>query len=177
MRFKTLVLIPLFAVLATGVHKANAQVVYLPKSQSQTSANAPQVKQLNKDDAEINNYLLTRNSDVASRSASRYPYASKAYNKKYAQVIMKQKYGWGKKQYNCLVNLWNRESGWRVNADNPNSSAYGIPQALPGKKMSSAGPNWKTNPHTQIKWGLKYVKGRYHTPCGAWGAFKKKGWY
>ena len=175
MRFKTLVVLSLTAVLATNVHNNNVQAVSLPVSQQNPSANAPQQIKLN--NINVDNYLETRTIDVASRSAARYPYASKQYNKKYANIFMKEKYGWGQKQYNCLVTLWNHESGWRVNADNPHSSAYGIPQALPGKKMSSAGPNWKTNPHTQIKWGLKYIKGRYKTPCGAWGAFKKKGWY
>lgn len=79
-------------------------------------------------------------------------------------------------QFGCLVQLWNRESGWRVNAANP-SGAYGIPQALPGSKMASAGPNWRTNPTTQIKWGLGYIKSRYKTPCGAWSAFQSQGWY
>ena len=167
MRFKTLVLIPAIAVLA-------ASAVSLPIAQSQTSANeAPQniVKVSNEE------YLNDRLDESASRSATRFAYASPKYNKKYAQSYMSSKYKWNTKQYNCLVKLWNRESGWRVNADNPNSSAYGIPQALPGKKMAGAGPNWKTNPHTQIKWGLKYIKSRYKTPCGAWSAFNKKGWY
>ena len=176
MRFKTLVLIPLIAVLATNVHNANAQVVSLPVSQSQTSANAPQLKQSRASDVNVDKYLETRNADAASRSASRFPYASKAYNKKYAQILMKQKYGWENKQYQCLVKLWNRESGWRVNAHN-SSGAHGIPQALPGKKMGSAGPNWRSNPHTQIKWGLKYIKGRYKTPCGALGHSNKHNWY
>lgn len=79
-------------------------------------------------------------------------------------------------QFGCLVELWQRESGWRVNAQSP-SGAYGIPQALPGSKMASAGPDWRTNPRTQIKWGLGYIKGRYGTPCGAWGHFQRNGWY
>jgi hypothetical protein len=79
-------------------------------------------------------------------------------------------------QFGCLVELWKRESGWRVNASNP-SGAYGIPQALPGSKMSSAGPSWQTNATTQIKWGLGYIKSRYNDPCGAWSAWSAKGWY
>jgi hypothetical protein len=78
--------------------------------------------------------------------------------------------------FGCLKELWNRESGWRVTASNP-SGAYGIPQALPGSKMASAGPNWQTNATTQIKWGLGYIKSRYNTPCGAWAAFNRQGWY
>ena len=78
--------------------------------------------------------------------------------------------GWGEDQFSCLVSLWNRESGWRVNAAN-GSGAYGIPQALPGSKMASAGADWETNPATQISWGLGYIAARYSTPCGAWNHF------
>ena len=85
--------------------------------------------------------------------------------------------GWGDDQFACLVALWKKESGWRVNAYNASSGAYGIPQALPGKKMASAGSDWETNPATQIAWGLGYIKGRYGTPCGAWDHSQRKGWY
>lgn len=85
--------------------------------------------------------------------------------------------GWGEDQFACLVALWNKESGWRVNAYNPSSGAYGIPQSLPGDKMASAGPDWETNPATQITWGLGYIEGRYGTPCGAWDHSTQVGWY
>ena len=85
--------------------------------------------------------------------------------------------GWGDDQYNCLVSLWNRESHWNVYSYNANSGAYGIPQALPGSKMASAGPDWQTNPATQITWGLGYITGRYGTPCGAWDHSQSTGWY
>lgn len=81
-----------------------------------------------------------------------------------------------KTQYSCLYPMWMRESGWSVTAANA-SGAYGIPQALPGWKMASAGPNWQTNATTQIKWGLGYIKGRYGTPCGAWSFWQANGWY
>ncbi len=84
--------------------------------------------------------------------------------------------GWSNDDFSCLVALWNRESGWRVNAYNP-SGAYGIPQALPGSKMASAGADWETNPATQIAWGLGYIGGRYGTPCGAWNHSQSSGWY
>lgn len=84
--------------------------------------------------------------------------------------------GWGEDQYACLVSLFNRESGWNVYAANP-SGAYGIPQALPGSKMASAGADWATNPATQITWGLNYIAARYGTPCGAWGHSQSAGWY
>jgi hypothetical protein len=182
MRFKTLVLIPAIAVLAT-------YVVSLPVAQSQTSANeAPQnVRSVIGQDRSIKIATLathekeikkekTRSNEKASRSKKANSLAAKT-NQAFAKSYMESKYSWDKSQHSCLVNLWNRESGWRHTADNPTSSAYGIPQALPGKKMASAGADWRTNPETQIKWGLKYIKHRYETPCGAWSAFKKKGWY
>ncbi|MDT0115352.1 lytic transglycosylase domain-containing protein [Microbacterium sp. PRF11] len=85
--------------------------------------------------------------------------------------------GWGDDQFSCLVSLWNKESGWNYRAYNAGSGAYGIPQALPGSKMSSAGADWETNAATQISWGLGYISGRYGTPCGAWGHSQSTGWY
>lgn len=113
---------------------------------------------------------------AASRAMQRHPYASPEYNKAIARHQMTSKYGWCGQEYSCLVTLWNRESGWRVTAHNP-SGAHGIPQALPGSKMSSAGPDWKRNPSTQISWGLKYIKGRYNTPCNALGFWNTHRWY
>jgi hypothetical protein len=84
--------------------------------------------------------------------------------------------GWTGTQWTCLNNLFTRESGWRTTAGSP-SGAYGIPQALPGSKMAAAGSDWRTNPATQIAWGLNYIKGRYGTPCGAWSSFTSRGWY
>jgi hypothetical protein len=79
-------------------------------------------------------------------------------------------------QFGCLDNLWSRESGWRTTAENP-SGAYGIPQALPGSKMATAGSDWQTNDKTQIRWGLGYIKDRYSTPCGAWSYWQAHGSY
>ncbi|WP_208008417.1 hypothetical protein [Agromyces protaetiae] len=93
-----------------------------------------------------------------------------------ARDLMAAMYGWGDDQFGCLVQLWNRESGWNVHAAN-SSGAYGIPQALPGSKMASAGPDWQNSADTQIRWGLGYISGRYGTPCGAWDSFNAKGWY
>ncbi len=86
-------------------------------------------------------------------------------------------FGWSSDQFGCLDSLYTRESNWNVYADNPTSSAYGIPQALPGSKMSSAGADWATNPVTQITWGLGYIQDRYGSPCGAWGHSQSHGWY
>ncbi|MBD3689991.1 G5 domain-containing protein [Nanchangia anserum] len=86
-------------------------------------------------------------------------------------------FGFGADQFTCLQTLWNHESGWTLTATNPSSGAYGIPQALPGSKMASAGADWRTNPATQIRWGLGYIAQRYSTPCGALAAWNSKGWY
>ncbi|HEY7009635.1 MAG TPA: hypothetical protein VH395_11885 [Jatrophihabitantaceae bacterium] len=85
-------------------------------------------------------------------------------------------FGWGRGQMQPLINLWNRESGWSTHAANP-SGAYGIPQALPGSKMSSAGPNWHSNARTQIRWGLGYIKSRYGSPNNAWAHSQATNWY
>ena len=93
-----------------------------------------------------------------------------------AQALM-PRFGFSSDQFGCLDSLWERESHWNVHADNPNSSAYGIPQALPGSKMASAGDDWANNPITQIRWGLGYIEDRYGSPCGAWGHSESHGWY
>jgi len=86
-------------------------------------------------------------------------------------------YGWSSGQFSCLDSLWNEESGWNVFASNPTSGAYGIPQALPGSKMASAGPDWQTDAATQIRWGLGYIQSTYGSPCGAWAHEQADGWY
>lgn len=80
-------------------------------------------------------------------------------------------------EWNCLYNLWARESGWRVEAYNASSGAGGIPQALPFSKIAAFGADYETNPVTQINWGLSYISGRYGTPCGAWAHSEDVGWY
>ncbi|MBX3067503.1 MAG: lytic transglycosylase domain-containing protein [Microbacteriaceae bacterium] len=85
--------------------------------------------------------------------------------------------GWDQSQFDCLAALWQRESHWNVFAMNPYSGAYGIPQALPGDKMASAGADWATNARTQIVWGIGYIAGRYGTPCVAWQHSEDFNWY
>lgn len=94
----------------------------------------------------------------------------------YAQQAVKAR-GWSDSDFSCLVSLWNKESGWRVNAFNPAGPAYGIPQAVPGSKMASAGSDWATNPNTQIEWGLGYIASVYGTPCNAWAHSQAQNWY
>ena len=90
---------------------------------------------------------------------------------------MLSSFGWSPSTYfSCLNNIYTRESGWRYNAENA-SGAYGIPQALPGSKMATAGADWMTNPATQIKWGLGYIQSRYGDPCSAWSFWQAHGYY
>lgn len=86
-------------------------------------------------------------------------------------------FGFGVDQMPALDSLWTHESGWNHLAENPSSGAYGIPQALPGSKMSTVGDDWQTNPATQIRWGLGYIQDRYGDPDGAWAFFQANGWY
>jgi hypothetical protein len=94
-----------------------------------------------------------------------------------AKILMDDKYDWGNGQYSCLDELWTKESHWNYKASNRRSGAHGIPQALPATKMDSAGTDWRTNPVTQISWGLRYIEVRYDTPCKAWAKFKRSNWY
>ena len=90
---------------------------------------------------------------------------------------MLRSFDWTRRQFKYLDRLWDRESGWNVFAENPYSGAYGIPQALPGVKMATAGPNWRTSPRTQIRWGLNYIRGIYGSPRRAWNHELATGWY
>jgi hypothetical protein len=90
---------------------------------------------------------------------------------------MLSQFGWSSSQFSCLQPLWALESGWNIYASNPSSGAYGIPQALPGSKMASAGPDWQSDAATQIRWGLSYIQGTYGSPCAAWSHEEADGWY
>ncbi len=114
---------------------------------------------------------------AAEKKAAAPQGGSRSANKELGRHLAATLYGWTGEQFTCYDNIIMRESLWDQYADNPTSSAYGIPQALPGKRMASEGADWKTNPATQIKWGLKYVKERYGTPCKAWAFKRAKGWY
>jgi len=123
-------------------------------------------------EAEADSGSSSGSTGVAAPSAPSNPSEAQAI----ARDMMAARYGWGEDQFGCLVALWNRESGWNVYASNP-SGAYGIPQALPGSKMSSAGADWASNPATQIAWGLGYIADRYGSACGAWSTSESQGWY
>ena len=107
--------------------------------------------------------------EAASRNAVRDPRG--------AARAMLAGHGWSGSQFSCLDALWAKESGWNPRARNAGSGAFGIPQALPGGKMASAGADWATNPLTQIRWGLQYIADVYGSPCGAWSHSRATNWY
>lgn len=118
----------------------------------------------------------------ASASASQAPAAPAVAaqpqgNPQQMAESMLGSFGWSSSQFSCLQPLWNAESGWNVAASNSVSGAYGIPQALPGSKMASAGADWQTNAATQIRWGLGYIQSTYGSPCAAWSHEQAYGWY
>ena len=90
---------------------------------------------------------------------------------------MLRRFRWSRRQFRYLNSLWDRESSWNVHALNPSSGAYGIPQAVPGSKMASAGRHWRSSARTQIRWGLRYIRGRYGSPLRAWAHELATGWY
>jgi hypothetical protein len=116
---------------------------------------------------------------AAGNSAAQSPAGTTSASGSAQQLAqaMLASFGWSSSQFSCLDPLWAHESGWSVTAANAGSGAYGIPQALPGSRMASAGPDWQTNAATQIKWGLEYIKGTYGSPCGAWSHEEATGWY
>lgn len=136
---------------------------------------APQAITVHSGDAlaiERSPFTTSKYHATAPRTAA--PSAGTAQAIAYEMVLAR---GWDEAQFSCLVALWNRESNWNVYALNKSSGAYGIPQALPGTKMATAGADWETNPATQITWGLGYIAARYTNPCGAWTSSETRGWY
>ena len=137
--------------------QAQAEAAAAQAARSAQTAAAPQVRK------------ATAQTPPASRDGLRGP-------KAVAQQMVADR-GWSSAQFTCLELLWTRESNWNYQATNPSSGAYGIPQALPASKMGTVASDWRTNPVTQIKWGLNYIASVYGTPCGAWGHSQATGWY
>lgn len=119
---------------------------------------------------------VTSRGGTTARSSSTVTYSLNEYQA-YAKDLCINTYGWSENDFQCLIKLWNRESGWNPNAHNKSSGAHGIPQSLPASKMASEGADYYTNGKTQIRWGLKYIKGRYGSPSKAWTHSQSKGWY
>lgn len=112
----------------------------------------------------------------ARSSSARVPLVRTAGDPRSIARALLRARGWSG-QFSCLDRLWSRESGWKATAANPSGGAYGIPQSLPGNKMASAGADWRTNPATQIAWGLGYIAGKYGSPCAAWSHSQTHNWY
>ncbi|UWZ37598.1 lytic transglycosylase domain-containing protein [Dactylosporangium roseum] len=162
---------------------SSAQAEAQTKAQDAASAAAGQAKAAEDEARRKAEEEASRNKTRTTNptnSAPKYPVPSSCDvytgNKKTGCAVLVGT-GFGLDQMPCLEKLWQKESGWNHTALNRGSGAYGIPQALPGSKMASAGADWKTNPETQIRWGLGYIKGRYKTPCAAWSHSQQNGWY
>lgn len=122
------------------------------------------------------NKIVQIQTKITSRSGSRASSGSALVYQQYAATVCRS-YGWSETDIDCLISLWNKESGWNPYAYNASSGAYGIPQALPGSKMASKGSDYQTNYQTQIDWGLSYISSRYGNPQNAWNHSQNKGWY
>ncbi len=115
---------------------------------------------------------LATDADIAARRKSR-----RAPTPRQIAVRLLHHFHWGRRQFRYLDPLWARESSWNVHAFNAYSGAYGIPQAVPGSKMASAGRHWRTSASTQIRWGMRYIKDQYGSPAAAWRHELATGWY
>lgn len=122
------------------------------------------------------NKIVQIQTKITSRSGSRLASGSVLTYQEYAATVCSS-YGWTEADVECLISLWNKESGWNPYAYNASSGAYGIPQALPASKMASKGADYQTNYQTQINWGLSYISSRYGNPQNAWSHWLAKGWY
>ncbi|MDO4912957.1 MAG: ubiquitin-like domain-containing protein [Bifidobacteriaceae bacterium] len=141
------------------------------KPQNNTSSNTP-----SESGGSSNTGGSSASTDTGAQASSRLWHPTAAQAQAYAAGAAAQ-YGWTGDNWDALVKLWNRESGWRWNAENPSSGAYGIPQSLPGNKMAQFGANWRDDAAVQIDWGLSYINGRYGSPLGAWNHSQQTGWY
>ena len=161
-----------------------AQVVAAKQAAKRAESLGKQTKAIAAQHAKIKAEIAAAAKKAAEEKAARArALANRGYEpgvtdpKEIARQILKNKFGYGSSQFNCFNNIIMRESKWDINATNPSSGAYGIPQALPGSKMASEGSDWRTNPATQIIWGIKYMKDRYGSPCAAWSFKSSHGWY
>ena len=135
-----------------------------------------EAKEKARKEAEEKARLEKEQSTTTAQSSSSGSYSLSDYQA-YAKDLVINTYGWSEYDFECLVKLWDKESGWDPNSHNSSSGAHGIPQSLPASKMASEGADYYTNGYPQIRWGLKYIKGRYGSPSAAWAHSQSKGWY
>jgi hypothetical protein len=144
-------------------------------------ASAKEAEKIAKEEAEKQAAIEAERKRLREIEAARESALANArQNPRAAARVLMADHGWtSDAQYNCLVNLWNGESGWRYTAENPSSGAYGIPQSLPANKMAKFGSDYRTNPVTQLRWGLWYIKMSYGNPCNAWSTWQARSphWY
>ena len=157
-----------------AAHQLSAEE--LAERESRVSRSA--VSRTTEVDARADSLKVARLSNQTGRARTQTEDLTVADPKTLTRALM-SKYGLDPADVSCVDNIWTQESNWDIHADNPTSSAYGIPQSLPGSKMASAGPNWEHSAETQIRWGLGYIKASYGTPCGALGAWQSRypHWY
>ena len=163
---------------------SRSQVVAAKQAAKRAKSLGKQTKAIAAEHAKIKAEIAAAAKKAAEEKAARArALANRGYEpgisdpREIARQILNNKFGYGSNQFDCFNNIIMRESKWDINATNPSSGAYGIPQALPGSKMASEGSDWRTNPATQIIWGIKYMKDRYGSPCAAWSFKSSHGWY
>jgi len=164
---------------SADLHRASLEDrAYLAKAKNAGSQRAAALAEHTRLAAIARAAKIRKAADRAARSQARTALAARASaDPRSVARAMLGDFGWGEGQFGCLDSLWMKESGWSTSASNSSSGAYGIPQSLPGSKMSSAGSDWQSNPATQIKWGLGYIQERYGSPCAAWGHSQATNWY
>jgi hypothetical protein len=166
--------------LIISIAQPTAQGLDFPTTTRLNLPEGPAAKITITKDADLNQAVAAPISEMAlvAVMARQVELARKSTGAKYvARTIMLAEYSWGDDQYSCLNRLWTKESHWNYKAHNSRSGAHGIPQALPASKMDVIGTDWRTNPVTQIRWGLRYIDSRYSTPCKAWAKFKRSKYY
>jgi len=163
---------------AEGLDFPTSTRLNLPQSSSGNMGSAGNLTMAKGDDLNRAASVIVSEMVHVAALARQVELARKATGAKYvARTIMESDYSWGADQYGCLNRLWTKESHWNYKAHNYRSGAHGIAQALPASKMEVVGSDWRTNPVTQIRWGLRYIDIRYETPCKAWAKFKRSNYY
>jgi hypothetical protein len=165
---------------ATGpLLTVTGQLVQMQAFEQSTASQAVQAYQIRDAAAELSAAAAARPAQTAQTAQTATVTVTAAVSRSPQRIAeaMLGSFRWSGRQFSCLDPLWAHESGWNVTAYNAGSGAYGIPQALPGSRMASAGPDWQTNAATQIRWGLDYIKDTYGSPCGAWDHEVATGWY
>ena len=168
------------ATLILSIAQPTAQGLDFPTTTRLNLPEGPASNLTIKNDSALNQGVAAPISEMAkvAAMARQVELARKATGAKYvARTIMQSEYSWGADQYSCLNRLWTKESHWNYKAHNYRSGAHGIAQALPAVKMEVISSDWRTNPVTQIRWGLRYIDIRYDTPCDAWSKWRSHRYY